>query len=96
MDTVKINYDVDLNFYMRIHDAEMFGGEGSVGYSRQTLKNCQNFDQTKVEAAALHAIKSISGILKVSPDKIELITFQEYQDEAGDEEDEDYENACSD
>lgn len=97
METRKINYDVHLNFYMRIHDSEMFGGEGSVGYSRQTLKNCQNFDPTKVEATAQYVIKSASGILGVSPDKIELITYQEYEDETADEEeDDDYENTDSD
>lgn len=79
----EIKYDVHLNFYMRIHDAEMFGGEGSIGYSRQTLKNCTNFEPSKVEATALHAIKRESSILKVSPDKIDLITFQEYQEECG-------------
>lgn len=94
METLK--YDVHINFYMRIHDSKLFGGKGSIGYCRQTLKNCQNFDVTKIEATAQHVIKSKNNTLGVSPDKIEFISYQEYKDETADEEDEDHENTSSD
>lgn len=97
METPKINYDVHLNFYMRIHDAEMFGGKGSTGYLRQCIGHCQEFNSAKTESAAKEAVSYASKVFEVSPDKIEFITYQEYQEEtADDEEDVDYENACSD
>lgn len=96
METLKINYDVHLNFYMRIHDAEMFGGKGSTGYLSQCIEHCQEFDSAKTESAAKEAVSYASKAFEVSPDKIELITYQKYMNETDEEENMDYENACSD
>lgn len=84
----KINYDVHLNFYMRIHYFESEAGS-SIFYIKQTMKHCQNFDTSKIETLAQHAIENAGNLFEVSPDKIDLITFQEYQKESGDEEEED-------
>lgn len=94
METLK--YDVHINFYMRIHDAQLFGGEGSTGYLRQCIGHCQDFDPVKMESAAKEALNYASRVFEVSADKIEFISYQEYKSETADEEEEDHENTCSD
>lgn len=94
MQTLK--YDVHINFYMRIHDAQLFGGKGSIGYLRQCMGHCQAFKPEKMESAAQEVLNYASKAFEVSPDKIEFISYQEYKDATADEEDEDYENASSD
>lgn len=94
METLK--YDVHINFYMRIHDAKLFGGKGSIGYLHQCMGHCQAFKEEKMESAAQAILDYASGAFEVSPDKIEFISYQEYKDETADEEDEDHENTSSD
>ncbi len=94
METLK--YDVNINFYMRIHDAQLFGGEGSTGYLHQCIGHCQEFDPVKMRSAANENLSYASRVFEVSADKIEFISYQEYKNETADEEDVDYENACSD
>lgn len=96
METLKINYDVHINFYMRIHDAQLFGGKGSIGYLHQCMEHCHAFKPEKIETAAQEVLNYVSKAFEVFPDKIEFISYQEYKDATADEEDEDYENACSD
>ena len=87
METPKINYDVHLNFYMRIHDAEMFGGKGSTGYLRQCIGHCQEFDQAKMRSAAKEILSYASRVFEISADKIDFISYQDYKNETADEDD---------
>ena len=90
----EIIYDAHVNFYMRIYDSYMYGGEGSVGYAMEVLKHFRNFDSSVIDKVA-ESINNMSNVLKVPSDKIEFISYQEYVNSACGE-NEDYEETITD
>lgn len=95
MENKKIIYDAHVNFYMRIYDSYMYGGKGSVGYAMESLEHCRNFDSLVVDKVAEEVKTSMSKALEVPPDKIEFISYQEYEDSTC-EEDDDFEDTGED
>lgn len=79
--------DLKITLYFRVHDANIFGGPGSVGYTSQGFDHC-----TEVPAADAAFVKLCSAntakFLGVPEEAVEAISWQEYEAET-DEQDED-------
>ena len=66
------NFEVKATLYFRVHDAELYGGPGTVGFAKQAI-DCKS---------------SMAAMLNVSPEKLEFMTAEEYEHESEDEDDE--------
>lgn len=86
---------ITFSIYVRVKDAEVFGGAGSVGYSQMSSEYVLHDEAT--DATSLNTrdyiishIKYLAETLHVPEDNIETITKDEYEDETGGE---DYETS---
>lgn len=88
------HFELKLTLYYRVHDAEMYGGPGSIGYAKQAFgllpsSKPEDFDDN----VALGCRESMAIMLHVPPEKLEFLTAEEYERESeDDEEDEEYES----
>ena len=82
-----------MTLYYRIHDAELYGGPGSIGYASQafTITNPASLDEWGDETADLLRA-GLAKDLHVAPENLEYITAAEYEVET--EEDDDDEDDC--
>ena len=82
-------FEIKASLYFRVHDSEWYGGQGSVGYAKQsfTLTPEANLDSFSDDVAdGLRADNA--KMLGVPPEKLEYITADEYECET-EEDDED-------
>ena len=84
--------DLKITLYFRVHDADIFGGPGSVGYTSQGFDHC-----TEPAAADAAFIKMCSAgtakLCGVPEEAVEAVSWQEYEAETGEpDEDEDWED----
>ncbi|MGN0617841.1 MAG: hypothetical protein ACI4J7_02340 [Ruminiclostridium sp.] len=84
------NIKVDLTFFCRVYNAEIFGGLGSIGYLSQTCEGTTTFKEGFEEQHKA----ALANSLGVNSSDIEFICEKEYKDnteyEEGDDSDEDY------
>lgn len=85
-------FEVKATLYYRVHDAEMYGGLGTVGFAKQSFgllpdAQLENFDDTM----AMSCRASMAEMLLVPPEKLDFMTAEEYEHES-EEEDEEYES----
>ena len=91
--SLSTHFEVKVTLYYRVHDAEIYGGTGSVGFAKQSFKllpdaRLENFDDTM----AMSCRASMAEMLHVPPEKLDFMTAEEYERESEDEEDEEYES----
>jgi hypothetical protein len=84
--------NIDLGFYFEIKNSEMFGGEGSIGYTAINLGGVKNIEAVDDEFVD-KKIEDISTMLKVSKENVRLISKEEY-DENTEECEDDYSDEC--
>ncbi len=80
--------DVSISLYFEISNSEMFGGEGSVGYTAATfggVKNIENVDDSFVDKQ----IEGVANMLHVSKENVKLISKEQYDFETEDEDEDD-------
>lgn len=80
--------NVSLTFYFRVRNAEMWGGNGSVGYSAFSMDECKNLNaltETNIEDVR----KSMANDLGVSVADVDFITKSEYELETADDDNDD-------
>lgn len=82
----KIKYYINIHFYFKVHDAFVFGGEGSVGYALAAFNECTTFSEEVVQKAYKSLADSLAEQFDVDVSKIECVTKEEY--DSFDEEDE--------
>lgn len=80
-------FDVKLTLYYEVHDCDWFGGPGSVGYSSQSFYHVGHPDSAD-EAFIKVQITNTAAVLGISPDKIRIITYEQYVAATKDEEEE--------
>lgn len=81
--------DVTIALYFEVHNSEMWGGKGSVGYTRLCYKGCRKFDYRNINNDFLdRRIDEIANSTDVDRCNVRLISKQEYEDNTGDDEDE--------
>ncbi|MDY3691804.1 MAG: hypothetical protein SO072_07525 [Dysosmobacter sp.] len=88
--SLSTHFEVKVTLYYRVHDAEIYGGTGSVGFAKQSFKllpdaRLENFDDTM----AMSCRASMAEMLHVPPEKLDFMTEEEYERESEDEEDDD-------
>ena len=50
LDLKKYPYiNVNITFYMRVNNSPMFGGKGSVGYTKLAMDECKNINDVPIE-----------------------------------------------
>ena len=84
------HFEVKATLYYRVHDAEMYGGLGTVGFAKQSFgllpdAQLENFDDTM----AMSCRASMAEMLNVPPEKLDFMTAEEYERES-EEDEEDY------
>lgn len=83
------NFEVKATLYFRVHDAELYGGPGTVGFAKQSFElipgaKLENFN----DIMAIDCKSSMATMLNVPPEKLEFMTAEEYERESEDEDDE--------
>lgn len=77
---------VSISLHFEISNSEMFGGEGSVGYTVATfggVKNIENVDDSFVDKQ----IEGVANMFHVSKENVKLISKEQYDFETEDEDD---------
>ena len=80
------HFEVKAALYFRVHDAEVYGGPGSVGYAKQTLQLLPDALLSSFDDQVAASMRfSMADMLKVAPEKLEFITAEEYERETEDD-----------
>ena len=89
MDDQHVIFDADINWYFKIHNSPIGGGEGSTIYSKLKTEHIHPEAGETAHDLADRIIRSADGIirgmaemLKTAPDDITLITYEEYKENA--------------
>lgn len=70
--------NVGLKMYYEIKDSEMYGGEGTTGYSMIEMEQCKTLENLTEEH--LEAVKEdIAKTLGVQVENVRMITKEEYE-----------------
>lgn len=76
LDDIRMNKVIDAQYYFKIIDSELFGGEGSTGYAALSVeKKVSKEDYEKEIEEYRH---SLSNMLEVKKNNIILISEDEY------------------
>lgn len=77
--------DVTISIYLEISNAEMYGGEGSIGYAEAKIDlSASSLDGFKLEEFAAGNIDSFAELLKVPGENIRIIPRFEYENSTDD------------
>lgn len=86
---------IDVTHYFEVRDAEVFGGEGSVGYTTAKYENCDPqkvlavlSSEEKREEYMLVQRKLTARLLSVPVESIKSISQEEYKANTEDEDEE--------
>ncbi len=77
------HFAVKATLYHRVHDAELYGGPGSIGLAKQAFEllpdaQLRNFD----DAVAASCRASMAQMLHVPPENLDFLTAEEYERES--------------
>lgn len=82
--------DVGLKLYFEVWDAAIFHGPGNVGYTSIVNDHIRDFsylaDQSRLTAMVEESRRGIAEFLKVPPEKVLLITREEFEAETEEDE----------
>lgn len=80
------HFEVKVALYFRVHDAEVYGGPGSVGYAMQSFHLLPDSLLSSFDDQAAGSMRaSMADMLKVAHEKLEFITAEEYERETEDD-----------
>ena len=86
LDLKKYPYiNVTITFYMRVNNSPMFGGKGSVGYTKLAIDECKNINDVPIEEMLSDLKCAESKLFEVCEDDIELIDKKTYDKNMEDE-----------
>lgn len=77
---------VDIGLYFEVSNSDMFGGEGTVGYSATKFEGVGNLDAID-DSFVQKQIEFVAQMLKVTSENVRLISKEEYDHETADEDD---------
>ena len=84
-------FDVKISLYFRVHDSEVYGGPGSVGYAKLTFTLKPEAKLDSYSDAVADGIRADNAkLLGVPPEKLEYITADEYERESDEDDEDDY------
>lgn len=73
--------DMSVNVYFEISNAEMFGGEGSLGYIKKAFEQVKNTSGFLNDSFVNEQIESTAKMFDVSKDDVRLISKEKYESE---------------
>lgn len=80
------HFEVKATLYFRVHDAEVYGGPGFVGYAAQSFHLLPDSLLSSFDDQVADGFRaSMADMLKVAPEKLEFITAEEYERETEDD-----------
>ena len=85
-------FDISVSLYFRIRNSEWYGGVGSVGYSSVKYKHILNLDalpDALTDAMVEEKRLETALLCGVSKADVDVITYEEYENESGEEEQDD-------
>lgn len=78
--------NVEVNIYFEIHNSFLFGGKGSIGYTRNHFDECKNFDHKNINDEFINQqIESNAAFFNVDKSDIHIISKQKYDEKTSDE-----------
>lgn len=82
---------MSLFFHFKILDAEIFGGEGTTGYTRASMEECTSgLDKVTTKEGYIEVSKIYQNLfsdrLEVSKNKVILISRDEYEENTDEDE----------
>lgn len=84
--------DITVSLYFKVENANFFGGRGSEGYTKAVFEHCLNV-QGMSESILEEQKNALMETFGVSSDEIHSISWEEYKEGIGEEDDEDGQNA---
>lgn len=78
--------NVDIGLYFEVSDSEMFGGQGTVGYTATKFGGVGNLEAID-DSFVQKQIETVAQMLKVTSENVRLISKDEYDHETADEDD---------
>ena len=80
-----------LTVHFEVSDADIFGGDGSIGYTSASFEPCSKVLLEKGEGGYNTIVTSLTNtiveVTQVTPDKLRLISKAEYDENMDDDED---------
>lgn len=77
---------VDIGLYFEVSNSDMFGGQGTVGYSASKFGGVGNLEAID-DSFVQKQIEAVAQMLKVTSENVRLISKEEYDQETADEDD---------
>lgn len=77
---------VDIGLYFEVSNSNMFGGQGTVGYTATKFGGIGNLDAID-DSFVQKQIEAVAQMLKVTSENVRLISKEEYDQETADEDD---------
>lgn len=82
------HFEVKATLYFRVHDAELYGGPGTIGFAKQSFELTPDAQLENLsDIIAVDCKSSMAAMLNISPEKLEFMTAEEYERESEDEDD---------
>lgn len=73
--------DVTVNIYFKVHDSEIWGGQGSVGYTQLSYDQCRNIKFDRLNDTFLSSqIRIIADSTGVNENCVCVISKEEYEE----------------
>lgn len=85
------NSIITLGLYFEIHDSEMYGGKGSVGYANTNVDlKASGLAKVNIDDYLEKQKQGIAEMCKVDKEKVIIISRADYEKETEDEYDDEY------
>ena len=82
------HFEVKATLYFRVHDAELYGGPGTIGFAKQSFELTPDAQLENLsDIVAVDCKSSMAAMLNISPEKLEFMTAEEYERESEDADD---------
>lgn len=92
---ITIHYTLEgssLRFYFKVMDAQMFGGEGSVGYCSNEREVAETGTPSDIDILAHYAVQSFFTTNALGIERSQLVSVTKEEYDASDKEDYAYED----
>lgn len=80
--------NVEIHLYFEVHNSELWGGEGTVGYTEVSYRECRRIDVNGLNSDFVERqIEIAANSTCVDKNDVRAITKQEYDEKSNDEND---------
>lgn len=80
--------NVEVHIYFEVHNSDLWGGEGSVGYTEVSYRECRRININKLNSDFIETqIEMVANSTCVDKKYVRAITKQEYDEKSNDKND---------